>query len=105
MLPTRWLTLWRDHLRDRWYLLIPVGLVVVGVLIPLVYLLIRAFQADADELYSLVVRMRNLELLWNTLALTGGVLVGTALLAFPLAWLTARTDLPGRRILWLFPAM
>ena len=98
----RWLTVWRDQLRDRWYLLLPVALVVIGVVIPLVYLLIRAFQADPDELARLVLRMRNLELLWNTLTLTVGVLGGTAMLAFPLAWLTTRTDLPGRRWLtWL----
>lgn len=102
MLPPRWITFWHDHLRDRWYLLVPVALVVVGVLIPLVYLLVRAAQAEADVLYRLVVRMRNVELLWNTIALTGGVLVGTTLLAFPLAWLTARTTLPGTRIItWL----
>ncbi|MES3631053.1 MAG: iron ABC transporter permease [Longimonas sp.] len=102
MIPEYWRTLWRDQLRDRWYLLLPVAFVVIGVLIPLGYLLIRAFQADASELYALVVRMRNLELLWNTLALTGGVLAGTVLLAFPLAWLTTRTDLPGKRALtWL----
>lgn len=102
MLPTHWKTVWHDYLRDRWYLLIPVALVVVGVLIPLAYLLVRAAQAEADVLYRLVVRMRNLELLWNTVALTGGVLAGTTLLAFPLAWLTARTSLPGTRVItWL----
>ena len=96
------MTFWRDHLRDRWYLLVPVALVVVGVLIPLAYLLVRAAQADLDVLYGLVVRMRTVELLWNTVALTGGVLIGTTLLAFPLAWLTTRTTLPGTRVItWL----
>ena len=96
------MTFWRDHLRDRWYLLVPVALVVVGVLIPLAYLFVRAAQADPATLYALVVRMRTVELLWNTVALTAGVLVGATMLAFPLAWLTTRTSLPGTRIMtWL----
>jgi iron(III) transport system permease protein len=73
--------------------------VVGGVLIPLVYLLVRAGQADGAELWALVVRMRTLRLLWNTVSLTAGVLALTTLLAFPLAWLTTRTPL--RRFRWL----
>ncbi len=90
-----------DTLRTRWYVAIPVAIVVTGVLVPLGYLFVRAFQADPQTLWELVVRWRNLRLLGNTVGLAGGVLVGTTLIAFPLAWLTTRTDLRGRGLLTL----
>jgi iron(III) transport system permease protein len=87
--------------KDRWYVAIPLAVVVGGVLVPLAYLLVRALQADLGELADLVVRGRTLWLLWNTVSLTLGVLAGTTLIAFPLAWLTTRSDLWGRRLLTL----
>jgi iron(III) transport system permease protein len=69
--------------------------------VPLGYLLVRALQADPQTLWDLVVRWRNLRLLGNTVGLTVGVLIGTTLIAFPLAWLTTRTDLRGRGLLTL----
>jgi iron(III) transport system permease protein len=88
-------------IRQRWYVVLPVVVVVGGVLIPLVYLLLRALQAEPGTLWDLVVRGRTLRLLGNTVGLTVGVLVGTSALALPLAWLTTRTALPGRRLLTL----
>jgi iron(III) transport system permease protein len=88
-------------LRRRWYVAVPTAVVAGGVLVPLVYLLVRALQADPQELWALVVRWRNLRLLGNTVFLTGGVLAGATAIAFPLAWLTARSTLPGRRLLTL----
>jgi len=85
----------------RWYVAVPVTVVSVGVVIPLAYLLVRAGEAEAGELADLVFRWRNVRLLWNTVSLTMGVLVGTIALAFPLAWLTTRTTVPGRRLLTL----
>jgi len=89
-------TTWR-----RWHVVLPVGIVMTGVLVPLGYLLLRAFRADPQTLWDLVVRWRNLRLLGNTVGLTIGVLVGTTIIAFPLAWLTTRTDLRGRTVLTL----
>jgi len=85
----------------EWYLWGPALFVAVGVLIPVVYLVLRALQADPAHLADLVLRGRTLHLLWNTVALTVGVLVCTTVVAFPLAWLTARTDLWGRRLVTL----
>ncbi|GIV60799.1 MAG: ABC transporter permease [Rhodothermaceae bacterium] len=86
-------------LRTAAFFLLPALLVLAGVLVPLAYLLIRAFEADAELLRTLVLRRRNAVLLGNTLLLAAGVLaLGTAL-AFPLAWLTTRTRLRGRRVL------
>jgi len=90
-----------DTLRTRWYVVAPVVLVVGGVLVPLVYLLVRALQAEPQTLWDLVVRGRNLRLLGNTVGLAGGVLVGTTAIAFPLAWLTTRTNLRGKGLLTL----
>lgn len=66
-------------------------------LLPLVYLLVRALEADVATVYSLLVRERTLVLLTNTLSLTLGVLVITTAMALPLAYLVVRTDLPFKR--------
>ncbi|HWG84162.1 MAG TPA: iron ABC transporter permease [Deinococcales bacterium] len=71
------------------------------VLAPLAYLVLRALEAQPAELVEIVFRPRNLALLGNTLALTGGVIAATAVMSLPLAWLTARSDLPGRNLLVL----
>lgn len=67
-------------------------------LLPLYYLLLRAFQADLATVWGLLVRPRTGQLLLNTAALTGGVLALCTMIALPLAWLVSRTDLPGRRV-------
>lgn len=66
--------------------------------VPLLYLILRALEADPGELHGIVFRMRNLHLLGNTLALTACVLAATTAMALPLAWLVTRSDLRGRRI-------
>lgn len=93
------------RLLRTWPLLLPALLVVGGVLVPLVYLFLRAFAADWSELQRLVLRERTLRLFLNTVLLTAGVLVTSTLLAFPLAWLTTRTDLKGRRFFTLLGVM
>ncbi|WP_249975936.1 ABC transporter permease [Vreelandella olivaria] len=81
------------------HILLP-SLMAAGVmLLPLVYLLLRAFQADSATLSSLILRARNLELLLNTLQLATTVVITTTLMAFPLAWLVTRTDIRFKRLL------
>jgi iron(III) transport system permease protein len=65
---------------------------------PLIYLVIRATESGPNELYQLVARPRNLELLKNTSLLLVGVWTFSLFLAFPLAWLTSRTDLKAKRV-------
>ena len=77
----------------------------VGVALPVVYLLMRAFEADAATVSSMVFRRRNLDLLTNTLLLCTAVLGIVTLLALPAAWLTTRTDLPARRTFTLLAVM
>ncbi|MGB3328089.1 MAG: ABC transporter permease subunit, partial [Thermomicrobiales bacterium] len=72
-------------------------IVCIGMLVPFAYLLIRTIDAW-DKLQPLVFRARTGELLANTIRLALAVAVSTTLIAVPLAWLTTRTDLPGRRI-------
>jgi len=89
----------------EWYLWGPAGLVAIGVLIPLVYLVLRAFEAEPAYLAELILRPRTLRLFWNTVSLTVGVLIVATAIAFPLAWLTARTDLRGRRLITLLSVL
>lgn len=84
-----------------WYILLPVILAGTGVLVPLVYLLIRAFEADAETLRTIVFRPRTFTLFLNTVALAAGVLLFTIIFALPLAWLTTRSDIKGKKIFTL----
>lgn len=77
---------------------IPIVLVGIGGLIPLVYLLTKAFSAEATALVEIVFRWRNARLFLNTLLLTAGVLTLNLLIATPAAWLTTRVNLKGKRL-------
>ncbi len=68
---------------------------------PLVYLVLRASEADWEVSSNLIFRERNLILLTNTIKLTLGVLLTTSLIAGPLAWLTVRTDIPSQKMDYL----
>ena len=64
-------------------------------LLPLVYLVLRTVGAGSDA-WDVLFRLRVLEILGRTLLLLGGVTAASIALAVPIAWLTARTDLPLR---------
>jgi iron(III) transport system permease protein len=66
--------------------------------LPLLYVLVRAAGAGADTWSSLLDRRIGV-LLAHTLGLAAVVCAGTIVLGGGLAWLTVRTDLPGRRVL------
>ncbi|MCK8826096.1 ABC transporter permease [Fuchsiella alkaliacetigena] len=78
------------------FILIPVIIIALAMSLPLFYLIIRVW--GAEDFLSLLLREQTLTVLLNTLALAGAVTVATIVIAVPLAWLTVRTDLPGRRI-------
>jgi iron(III) transport system permease protein len=65
-------------------------------LVPL-YLVVRTGTAWQDAIKTLT-RLSTLRVLGNTVLLAITVTVSSTLLAVPLAWLTTRTDLPGRKI-------
>ena len=66
-------------------------------LLPLGYLIIRALGAEESALEFLL-RPRTFGIVAGTLGLGLLVGAGTIALGVPIAWLTTRTDLPGRRI-------
>ncbi len=81
-----------------WPLLAVAATVAVLALLPLIYLVLRAVDGGTDALEALA-RPRTVELVISTMALAGAVITGAVSLGVPLAWLTVRTDLPGRRVL------
>lgn len=74
-------------------------LIVAVVLLPLLYLALRAAGAESEG-FAYLLQERSLEILSNSLGLALAVTVSAGLIGVPLAWLTTRTDLPLRR-LWL----
>lgn len=64
---------------------------------PLAYLILRASEADGSS-WDLILRMRTVWLVVRTLGLALAVTAAAVAIGVPLAWLTTRTDLPGRRI-------
>ncbi len=67
-----------------------------SLLLPLVYLVVRTFDAGGG-VWDLLFRQRVLGILGRTVLLVVTVTGASVILALPLAWLTARTDLPMRR--------
>lgn len=72
-------------------------LIGIAVLLPLVYLVLRA-SGVGTELWSLLFRPRTLSILGRTLLLVAAVTGISIAISLPLAWLTQRTDLPLRRM-------
>lgn len=78
------------------------GLVTLLIAVPLVYILVRAAGADGEAWLRLL-RVSIWKLMANTLLLMAAVTFGALLVGVSMAWLTERSDLPGRRVLrWLF---
>ena len=74
------------------------GLVIAALaLLPLVYLIIRSFGAEASAA-AFLFRPRTASIVAGTVALGLLVGVGTVVIGVPIAWLTTRTDLPARRV-------
>ena len=78
--------------------LVVAALAVCAVMItPLLYLALRASEADSSS-WDLILRMRTVWLVLRTLGLVAAVTTAAVAIGVPLAWLTTRTDLPGRRV-------
>ena len=89
---------WRD--KSRWppfIVWVPAGLVGAGMVLPVAYLALRAFDVG-DEVPALLFRSRTLDILLRSLYLVLAVTAGSVAIAVPLAWLTVRTDLPLKRV-------
>ncbi|WP_207782199.1 ABC transporter permease [Phytoactinopolyspora limicola] len=86
-------------------LTIAAAVVAALALLPVVYLLIRAGEGGASHAWDVLSQPRTLEVIVNTVGLTAAVTVGSMVLGAPLAWLTIRTDIPGRRLLTVLLAL
>jgi len=82
------------------FLTIPAALTAGAIALPLIYLLLRAAGIGPEKLEALITAPRTLEVLINSGLMAAIVTLLSALIAVPLAFLTIRTDLPGRRF-WL----
>ena len=92
-LPGRWL--FEGTARPPAAIWLPALLVAAALAASPIYLVGRTLGAG-PEAAELILRPRTLWLAARTLALMGTVMVGCLVIAAPLAWLTVRTDLPGR---------
>jgi iron(III) transport system permease protein len=83
---------------------LPSGLLVLSILVaavllvPLAFLLTEAVGAGVGQVASLVDRQLTEQLLWNTIRLSVVVTALCAVIGTGTAWLTERTNLPGRRV-------
>src|SRR5688500_6211600 len=82
--------------RTPWFLASAGILIAFLALLPLIYLVIRAIGAE-ESAAAFLLRPRTLGVVAGTVGL--GLIVGawTVALGVPIAWLTTRTDVPGRR--------
>jgi iron(III) transport system permease protein len=78
-------------------LLIPALAIAALAAMPVVYLVVRALGVDVQSV-QLLLRPQTIELFVASLGLAFTVGIGAIAIGVPLAWLTARTDLPGRRL-------
>lgn len=87
------------HQRAPLAVSLPATLFALLMLAPLLYLIIRSSELGIGAL-EFMARPATLTVLVQSIALAITTTLITILLGVPLAWLTTRTDLPGRRI-WL----
>ena len=78
-------------------LALPALVTVALLLLPLVYLVLRA-GSGGSRAWEVLWRRSTAELLWSTGLLVVGVTAASVAIGVTLAWLVTRTDLPGRRI-------
>jgi iron(III) transport system permease protein len=75
----------RSGARPPLVILLPAALVAVAMLVPVLYLIVRASEAGSG-VWDLVLRVRTAVILKNTAVLAGAVGGASALIGVPLAW-------------------
>jgi iron(III) transport system permease protein len=78
-------------------LVLPACLTAAVALLPMIYLAVRAFEEGLDVVGDVLLRERTARLLARSLLLAGTVTTACLVVGVALAWLTVRSDLPGRR--------
>jgi iron(III) transport system permease protein len=86
----------RTAARTPWFLAAAGIVIAFLALLPLIYLVIRALGAEESAM-AFLLRPRTFTIVAGTVGLALLVGAGTVALGVPIAWLTTRTDLPGRR--------
>ena len=85
--------------------LVGAGALVAGIgIVPVVYLVVVA-SSGGEPALELLFRDRTLAVLARTLGLAVVVTAASVLIGLPIAWLTTRTDLPGRRAWTILTAL
>ncbi|MGE8078500.1 ABC transporter permease [Peribacillus loiseleuriae] len=79
-------------------LLFPVILLCVISTLPLLYILLRAYEVGWHEAVRLIFRPRVFELLCNTVKLAVSVTIASCAIGVSTAWCVERSQLPGRNI-------
>ncbi len=74
------------------------ALVAAAMTLPLVYLALRALENGWVEVFEVALRGKTLAVLFRSVALAVVATASSVAVAVPLAWLTVRTNLPGRRV-------
>lgn len=89
-----------------YYFLLYAAAIFAALLISLIpiYLIVRLGGAWQSAIET-ITRPRTLSVISNSLLLTISVTAGTTVIALPLAWLTTRTDMPGRTVWALLAAL
>ncbi|MGH3146659.1 MAG: iron ABC transporter permease, partial [Rubrobacter sp.] len=84
---------------------IPALAVAAAVALPLLYLILRASEAGQEEFLETLLDTDTFAVLVRSVLLAGLVAGASIMLAVPLSWLTARTDLPGRKVWTVLAAL
>jgi len=87
----------RPRTRAPWWLWVPALIALLPTLVPFGFLIGRVF-GKGTAATRVVLSSRTAHLVWNTSLLIVLVVATTAVVGVAAAWLTERTDIPGRRI-------
>ena len=88
----------RTAARPPLLLLVPAVLTALVALLPLAYLVVRASEQGLGTVADVLLRERTARLLLRSLTMAAAVTAASLVLGVALAWLTTRSDLPGRRV-------
>lgn len=94
-------TIWAGHRPTNQaplFLRLTAVVVVVLAMLPFGYLIIRAAGAGSTKVVDILLRPRTHQIFFNSAALAAAVTLAAIIIGVALAWLTVRTDLPGRRV-------
>ncbi|WP_083441646.1 ABC transporter permease [Nitriliruptor alkaliphilus] len=76
---------------------VPAVVVAALMLVPAAYLVVQASELPLERIVDLITAPETVRLTVRTVGLAFAVTTASLLLGVPLAWLTVRSDLPGRR--------